>query len=187
MVNNSIVVIKTERLDLRRMRPDDLAPLMDFLSDPLTMIHYPRPWDRAKVQRWIERAIQSYELCGFGMFAVVLRETGEVIGDCGFTTQEVEGRMETELGYHMARRYWHSGYGAEAACACRDYAFRMLGLPRLISLILPLNLPSRRVAEKVGMTIEAETMFHGARHYVYSIASEFGKTNLSTSLLGRVC
>jgi ribosomal-protein-alanine N-acetyltransferase len=169
MVNGSIV-LESERLLLCLLTPQDLNPLMAVLSDVNTMIHYPRPWDRATVERWINRALRSYEELGYGIYAVVLRETGEVLGDCGFVVQQVDEREETELGWHIGRSNWNRGYATEAARACRDFGFGALGLTRFISLIRPVNLQSRRVAEKIGMTIERETEFRGLLHYVYSLA-----------------
>src|SRR5262249_5028648 len=121
------------------------------------------------VERWIERARRSYGEAGFGYYAVLLREMEGLIGGCGFLVQQVDGKKEIELAWHIGRRNWNRGSGTEGARACRDYAFGLLGIHRLISLIRPVNLQSRRVAEKIGMTIERETEFHGLHHYVYSI------------------
>ena len=163
-------VLRTDRLLLRRIKPDDRIPFEGVLSDPGTMVHYPAPFDRPAVERWIQRALASYAEHGCGLYAVLLLETGEFLGDCGFLFQEVEGVPELELAYHLGRRYWNQGYATEAARACRDYAFETLGRQRLISLILPVNLASRRVAEKVGMSVEREVEFHGYHHLVYSLA-----------------
>lgn len=88
----------------------------------------------------------------------------------------VEGREEVELGWHVKRSHWGRGIAPEAAAACRDHAFGALGLERLISLIRPENIPSRRVAEKIGMTVDGEVAYGsmGWPHLVYAIHREPG-------------
>ena len=85
--------------------------------------------------------------------------------------QQVEGETLYEIGYHLRRDLWGQGLATEAAIACRDWAFAHLQSGRLISLIRPENLPSRRVAERVGMSIWKEVNWRGFQHYVYSITA----------------
>jgi RimJ/RimL family protein N-acetyltransferase len=99
-----------------------------------------------------------------------LAKTRELIGDCGIIRQQVEGEHLYEIGYHLRRDFWGRGLATEAAIACRDWAFAHLKTERLISLIRPENLPSRRVAERVGMTVWKEVNWRGLPHCVYSIA-----------------
>jgi [ribosomal protein S5]-alanine N-acetyltransferase len=89
--------------------------------------------------------------------------------DCGIILQQVEGESLYEIGYHLRRDFWGQGLATEAAIACRDWAFANLKTDRLISLIRPENLPSRRVAERNGMTIWKEVNWRGLAHYVYFI------------------
>ncbi len=93
----------------------------------------------------------------------------ELIGDCGITCQEVEGEFFYEIGYHLRRDFWGQGLATEAAIACRDWGFAQLKTERLISLIWPENLASRRVAERMGMTLWKEVKWRGLPHCVYSI------------------
>jgi RimJ/RimL family protein N-acetyltransferase len=102
--------------------------------------------------------MQGYADRGFGLWALVLKENGEVIGDCGLVVQQIEGVGEVEIGYHVRRDLWGQGFATEAAQACREYGFHQLGRDRLISLIHPANRASRRVAEKNGMTLTKEFM-----------------------------
>jgi RimJ/RimL family protein N-acetyltransferase len=99
---------------------------------------------------------------------MVLRSTGELIGDCGCGVQEVEGKKEVEIAYHVRRDLWGKGYAPEAARACMEYAFNRLGAPRLISMIRPENTNSRRVAEKNGLTCEKVVFWHGYDHCIYA-------------------
>ena len=165
-------IVETSRLILREMRPDDADAMALVLSDPETMRFYPAPFDRSKVEQWIARQIQRYADNGHGLWAMVLRSNGEVIGDCGLTVQTIDGRSEIEIGYHVRRDLWGRGLATEAARACRDYGFARLPVNRLISLIRPLNLQSRRVAEKNGMTVWKEIVWHNLPHMVYRIERE---------------
>ena len=102
---------------------------------------------------------------------MVLKETGNLVGDCGPAVREVDGIAEIELGWHVMRAFWGQGLATEAAAACRDWAFRNIGPSRLIALVRPENGQSCRVAEKIGMTVEGEVEYGsvGWLHLVYAI------------------
>ncbi len=162
-------MIETDRLQLRPFEEGDLDPLFAILGDSETMRYYPRPYTREEVEGWIERNVDRFELTGRGLWAILLKETDELVGDCGVTDQEVDGVIEPEIGWHVARPLWRQGIATEAAIAHRDRAFGELGLDRLISLIRPENVASRRVAEKLGMVVEKETDRAGLVHLVYAL------------------
>jgi ribosomal-protein-alanine N-acetyltransferase len=165
-------ILETSRLILRQMRPDDADALALVLSDPETMRFYPAPFDRARVEQWIARQILRYMDNGCGLWAMVLKSKPEVIGDCGLTFQNIDGANEVEIGYHVRRDHWGQGLAPEAARACRDFGFARLPVERIVSLIRPANLPSRRVAEKNGMTVWKEVLWHDLPHLVYAIGRE---------------
>jgi ribosomal-protein-alanine N-acetyltransferase len=165
----TVNVLETERLLLREFVTEDIDALAAVISDPETMRFYPEPRDRAGVESWIERNRRRYQDDGHGLWAMILKSSGEVVGDCGLTRQTVEGVDEIEIGYHLRRDLWGRGLAPEAAAACRDYGFERLGVERLISLIRPENLPSRRVAEKVGLSLWKEVMWRALPHCVYVI------------------
>ena len=126
---------------------------------------------REQTIQWIEWSIRSYEEHGFGLWAVVLKETTQFVGQCGLLLQrDVAGRDEPEIGYALLREHWNKGLATEAARACRDFAFGTLGRTHLVSLIDPANRASKRIAEKVGMTLETEIDRWGKRVDVYGIA-----------------
>lgn len=100
---------------------------------------------------------------------MILKSSGELVGDCGLTVQDVDGQSEIEIGYHVRRDLWGQGLATETARACRDYGFERLPIEQLISLIRPENLPSRRVPEKNGMTVSKEVMRQSLLHLVYAI------------------
>src|SRR5580704_17792106 len=162
-------VLETPSLSLREFQFEDLDALATILSDPETMRYYPTSFDRAAVADWIQRNRTRYANDGYGLWAMILNSTHELIGDCGLVRQSVDGVDEIEIGYHVRRDLWGQGYATEAARACRGYGFATLGANRLISLIRPENLPSRRVAEKNGMIIWKEVTRANLLHYVYAI------------------
>lgn len=167
-----MVVLETSRLILREFEFDDAGALALILSDPHTMRFYPAPLDRAGVEQWIARNTQRYAKDGHGLWAMVLKSSNEMVGDCGLTVQEVDGMDEVEIGYHTRSDLWGQGLATEAARACRNYGFTRLPVERLISLIRPENLPSQRVAEKNGMTVSKEIQWRGLPHLVYAINRE---------------
>jgi RimJ/RimL family protein N-acetyltransferase len=158
----------TERLAFRDMTDSDLGLMADLLGDPEMMTFYARPRDRAEALDWIRWNQRLYRERGFGLWVIELRETGEFVGDCGLTTQEVDGTTEIEVGYHVHRSLQGRGYGTEAAAATRDWARDVLGLERLIAIIHPSNVASQRVAEKIGLTLEKEIVRHGRPRQVYA-------------------
>jgi [ribosomal protein S5]-alanine N-acetyltransferase len=164
-------ILETQRLLLRKFSLDDTNALARVLSDAETMRFYPAPFNRAEVEEWIARNLRRYAKDGHGLWAMVLKSNGELIGDCGLTVQNVDGTDEIEIGYHVRRDHWGKGLATEAARSCRDFGFAHLPVDRLVSIIRPENLPSRRVAEKIGMTVwtEKEEVRANFPHVVYSI------------------
>jgi len=160
-------VLETPRLILRHLRRDDVDAIFDVIGDAETMQYYPRSFERKDAEEWVERNLKRYAEQGNGLYAVVLKSTCEVIGDCGLVQQNVEGISLLEVGYHLRRDQWGRGYATEAARACLDYAFRNMDADKVISLIRPENLPSRRVAERNGMRIERQITYFGLPHLIY--------------------
>jgi RimJ/RimL family protein N-acetyltransferase len=117
------MVIETERLCLREMTENDFDALHKVLADANIMQHYPHTFDEAAVRNWIQRNIERYRTFGFGLWAVCLKETGEMIGDCGLTMQLINGQIKPEIGYHIRADKQRKGYAKEAAIAVRDWAF----------------------------------------------------------------
>lgn len=131
---------------------DDVDNMLGIYSDPVAMKHFPSTRDRAQAIESIQRNLARYENDGFGFWACVRRTDDAYLGNCGLLKQEVEGRDYIEVGYHFLRKHWGCGYASEAAIACRDHAFNALGADEVISLIVPANEPSIRVARRNGMT-----------------------------------
>jgi ribosomal-protein-alanine N-acetyltransferase len=162
-------VLQTERMVLRRMEMADVDDLMGIFSDPMAMRYYPGTKNRQEAEEWVRRILGSYRDYGFGLWVAVLENSGEFAGQCGLTVQEVEGKDEVEIGYLFLRKFWGRGLATEAARAARDHGFHTLGYERLVSLIDPGNLASRRVAERVGLTLEKKVWKWNKEICVYAI------------------
>jgi RimJ/RimL family protein N-acetyltransferase len=163
------MILETERLILREMNLDDLDNLFKVLSDPETMKFYPKPCDRSTTKLWIERNMQRYIQQGIGLWGVILKENNQLIGDCGLVRQKIDDVTEVEIGYHVRRDLWGQGLATEAAQACLNYGFKQLSCDKLIGLIRPGNIASRRVAEKNGMRLIKEIQWHNQPTSVYAI------------------
>lgn len=154
-------VAETARLLLRPFTPDDAPALFRIYGDPEVMRFMGAPpasveQEAANLQA---HAHKYYERLGFGLWAVVHKATGDLIGRCGLLRSEIGGRIETEISYLLERGHWGQGFAAEAAGAVLDYGFRVLGLDRVVAVIHPDNVASRRVAERIGMRYEGEVPY----------------------------
>lgn len=149
-------ILETQRLFLREMTLDDLDALYAVLADPDIMQHYPYTFDRERVRGWIIRNMDRYREYGFGLWAVCLKETGGMIGDCGLTLQNIGGTMLPEIGYHILAGCQRKGYAKEAAKGVMKWAFENTDYPALYSYCKYTNEPSIRTAESIGMHFERE-------------------------------
>jgi len=163
----SKTILETDRLVLREITHADLDDLLLIWGDAETLRFFPKTLDRPEMTEWIDRNLKRYESYGHGLWAVVLKDGQQFVGDCGLVIQEVDGVEELEVGYHFNKNSWGRGLAAEAAHGCMEYAFNQLGRRRIISMIRPENTPSRRVAERNGLQIEKEVFWRGYQHYVY--------------------
>lgn len=145
------LILETERLILREYTMDDFDALYTILSDPVTMQHYPAPYDANGTRRWLQWSMDHYQKYGFGLWAMELKETGQFIGDCGITLQKIDGDQLPEIGYHVHKDYWRKGYAKEAARAVRDWAFTNTPYPALYSYMKYTNVPSYSTARSIGM------------------------------------
>ena len=161
--------LETERLELRGLTFDDLDDVTSMLGDAEALVQWGAPLTRAESRSWIERNRKRYEDDGFGRCAVILRSTGELVGDCGLIRTVVEEQPEVELGWIVRYAHWGKGIATEAGAAWRDYGFDSLGLKRIVSMVSEQNVASRRVAKKLGMTLEREAIWDTLPHLMYVI------------------
>ena len=165
-------ILETERLYLRKMSQNDFNDLCKILQDRDVMYAYEHAFSDEEVQEWLDRQLKRYEDYGFGLWLVVLKDTGEVIGQCGITMQKVNENDVHEIGYLFQKKFWHKGYAIEAAKACKKYAFEKLKVDEIYSIIRDNNFSSQKVAERNGMTVKEVIVKHyfgmDMPHLVYS-------------------
>lgn len=151
-----MIKIETARLWIREYDIADLSALHEILSDEATMSFWPKPFEYQQSEEWIKnRGIANYGT-GYGRFAVVLKETGEIIGDAGLLRLEVAGEPENDLGYIIQSSHWSRGFGFEAAEAFMRYGFERLQADRICANMPETHVASRKVAEKLGMKLERQ-------------------------------
>ena len=144
------MLIETERLLLREMTEEDFHALYKVLADPNIMQHYSYVFDENMVKNWILRNIERYRVFGFGLWAVCLKETGEIIGDCGLTMQLIGGEIKPEIGYHIRGDEQRKGYAKEAAIAVREWTFNNSPFNGVYSYMKYTNEPSYKTAISYG-------------------------------------
>jgi RimJ/RimL family protein N-acetyltransferase len=166
--------VETERLVLREWQERDREPWSALNADPDAMryIGPGQPWSAQESDDSIGRYTRSWEENGFGLWALEDRALGRCIGTCG-TLVFPDGRNRVEIGWRLEKAAWGKGYATEAALATRDWAFASIdGLDRLIAVLQPDNVASRRVAEKLGMSFSAEDVgITGEPVHVYAMAA----------------
>lgn len=182
-MNSQSFILETERLYLRPMAQADFEDLCLMLKDPVVMAAYEHAFDDAEVQDWLDRQLRRYQDYGFGLWAVVLKESGRMIGQCGLTMQECNGEQVPEIGYLFQKAFWHQGYAIEAASACKRYAFDVLGAEEVFSIIRDTNIPSQHVAERNGMVRRGSFVkyyYHTYMlHFIFSITrAEYEKAEM---------
>jgi RimJ/RimL family protein N-acetyltransferase len=163
--------IRTERLILRPILPEDLDAYARMYADP-EVVRYlgdPTTATRDETADWLDRAIRRNEREGWDLRSVLRAEDGELVGRCGIAVLEIDGVDEREIGFVLGREHWGRGYATEAARAMRDHAFDVHGLVRLASPIHPGNEASKRVVVKIGMAYERDATFHGHRVELFTI------------------
>ena len=164
--------LQTPRLVLRSFHEEDVGAMADLFANPDFMRFSLGAFtERKQTVAFIEK-VMGWDRSGIpSQFAVVPSGENAIVGYCGFFHHaEVPG--EIEIGYRLHPDYWNRGLMTEAARAVRDHGFRDWKLSRVISLIHPENISSRRVAEKNGMAIEEQITFRGFPTLVYAMTRE---------------
>mgnify|MGYP001459858089 CR=1 FL=1 len=165
-------MIETERLIFRKFTLDDLPKLVELRSDE-EVIRYlggKRLQNPEAIEKRIRFYIECYEKYGFGICAMIWKETGEMIGWSGLHPLEQTG--EIEVAYGMIKKFWGMGIGSESARAWLEYGFLKSGLSRIVAIAAPENKASWRIMEKLGMTREKTGVFYGMECVFYAISRE---------------
>lgn len=167
------MILETERLFLREMTEQDFEALYRILGDAENMKHYPYLFDEERVRGWIHRNIDRYKTFGFGLWAVCLKESGEMIGDCGLTMQLINHQIRPEIGYHIRRDLHRKGYAKEAASAVRDWTFANTPFGKVYSYMIKDNEGSRRTAMSYGcVQVDEYVDENESIHVVYELSKE---------------
>ena len=186
-----MVILETPRVTLRQFEADDLDAIAAIKSDPEVMRYIgtgepaTREQVKAMLDRWISNATYAWDektlqlvpqlyraverKAQFSTWAMILKSTGELAGRCGLAAWNLDGALEVEVGYVLARQFWGKGLATEAALASRDYGFDRLGFDRLIALIQPGNVGSQNVARKLGMRAERNFNLRGTDCIIFSM------------------
>ncbi len=162
--------LETQRLVLREFQREDYRELAPILANPQVMqfsltgiISIPQ------TQEKIESFITEYEKNGFSKWAVIFKESNELIGYCGIAIEQIDNKQEKEIGYRLDPRFWGKGFATEAAATAIQYGFEQFKFPYILGIVEQANTASVRVLRKLGMRYERETVFHGVKMDVYRI------------------
>ena len=157
----------------REINQDDFIALSKILQDEETMYAYNGAFSDEETQEWLDKQIARYKKYGFGLWALILKETDEMIGQCGITVQPWKDTEVLEIGYLLRKDYWHKGLATEAAQRCKEYAFDNLNAEEVCSIIRDTNIASQNVAARNGMKITDKWTKHyrgiDMPHYLFSV------------------
>lgn len=172
--------LETTRLTTRFLSESDIPLWCEYFADPencrfLPLADIPSLEEKAAIM--VNYALTRYKNNTLGLQALITKDTGELIGMCGLLVQEINGKKEIEVGYHLLKRFWGKGYATEAAQIFRDYGFHNSDAAAIISIIDPLNEPSKKVARRNGMTLrEQGASFRNGSYDVFAITREEWRT-----------
>jgi ribosomal-protein-alanine N-acetyltransferase len=162
-------MLETERLLFRTWQPEDWLAFRPIATDPEVMqyIETGKPWSDERIKQFVDRQISVLGEYGFCLWQLIHKQDRRLIGFCGM--QPLGDTGEIEIGWWLAKDYWKRGLATEAGRAVLDYAFATRHLPRVVAIVQPPNLASRRVMEKLGMHFEKEMIYKGPVVLLYVI------------------
>jgi [ribosomal protein S5]-alanine N-acetyltransferase len=164
--------LETERLITRHLTEADIPAWTEFFKEPDAIEFFPmyhnKPYEES-AHEWINRQMARYARQEYGMQALIDKQSGRLVGQCGLIAKDIDGIPELEVGYGILKPYWGLGYAAEAARLFIDFAFGQPGVGSIISTISPGNRKSIRVAEKNGLTFEKISIWQDMELCVYRL------------------
>jgi [ribosomal protein S5]-alanine N-acetyltransferase len=169
-------ILETDRLFLREFLDTDYNDLCEILQDKEVMYAYEHSYSNDEVKGWFDWIIEHYAKYGFGLWAVIHKETNVFLGQCGLTIQNLNGNEYLEIGYLFKKKHWYKGYAVEAAFGCKKYAFENLNAEKVYSIVRYDNTASQNVAKRIGMEKTDEIMKHYCNmdilHYIFEIKKD---------------
>ena len=163
--------LETQRLILREFHQKDLHQLAPILANPKVMKFSPTGMlSVSQVQAKIDSFITSYKEFGFGKWAVIFKESNQLIGYCGIAVEQIDKVDEREIGYRLDPEFWGRGLATEAALKTLQYGFEQLKFPYILGIVERKNVASVRVLKKLGMRYKRETVFHGVKMDIYQVS-----------------
>ncbi len=165
----------TERLFIRPLEKSDCYLWDSYFenNENLKFLNLNNELTNAeKSVQWIDNQIRRYNNNLYGLMALFLKDTNVLIGQCGLLTQELEGRLQLEIGYHIKPEYWHQGFATEAAKFFKQLAFDHKLSEEIISIINIDNIGSQKVARNNGMTVSKQIIYKSMPVYIYSTHME---------------
>ena len=170
---NEQIITQTERLIIREFQVLDIEALAQIMAKPEVMqFSLDGVLSTKQTAVKIQSFLDSYQKYGYGKWAVIHRESGRLIGYCGIAIEEIEGKLENELGYRIDSEFWGQGLATEAANACLEYAFTKFNFDYILGIVEPENQASIRVLEKVGMEFVKESTWCGKVVCIYQVMRE---------------
>ena len=164
--------METERLWIRKSEQSDFDAMCKIFQDEESTVAFAGPYSDAEVQDWLDMQIKDHEQ-GLGHWAFTLKGTDDMIGQCGVLMKDYKGGKIHEIGYVLQKEFWGNGYATEAAAACMNYAFDVLGAPQVYSIIYEKNIASQNVAKRNGMTQIDTIMFNNRFNGTASFTPHF--------------
>ncbi|NOU67762.1 GNAT family N-acetyltransferase [Paenibacillus sp. LMG 31461] len=148
-----MIYLETARLRLRNWVETDLEPFRQLNADEEVMTYFPKTLSKDETDTFYRSILSEFQECGFGLYAVEVKENQEFIGFIGFHRANLESDFTPciEIGWRLKKAAWGKGYATEGAEACLHYGFKELGFPKVYSWTAEINKPSSNVMNKIGM------------------------------------
>lgn len=151
-----MIILETPRLYLRKIKSDDYNSICLILQDIEVMYAWEHTFSDKEVSEWIGENIMRYNRDGYSYWAVIEKISQRLIGVSGILAEQADDEKYIGVGYIFNKAYWNKGYAFESALACINYACEKLHINEVTAQIRPENMASRKLAEKLGMTIKKQ-------------------------------
>ena len=168
-VNINPHIIECDRFYLREYQESDYADLSAIYQDAENMKYFGAPYDDKMMRRLIDWTMTNYKRYGFGFWAIIDKKSGEFVGDCGLSLQNIDGEWLPEIGYHIKFKYHNMGYASEAAQLVKAYIFKNYTYNALYGYTTKDNIPSIKVMMKNGMSFVKEFSKDDDIYVVYTV------------------